>query len=447
MTFYSINRLPFGFRAKSSRISLSLWTLLLAALLTGCTGALPAAPTGVPQEAVQPEITTIAPTPVPSEAPGPQSGARQLVVWLPAFSGLAGEESAGDILASAFRQFEQNHPGVRVDVDVKAETGPASLFSYLRSAQRVAPSVLPDIILINTQSLWQLVDLGLVPPLPEDQTGRAGDFYQFSLDAVRYGGQIYGIPYAADTIHLAFPTGQLDKPPTTWGELFAGGLPYYFATAGGDLYHNGSVLLQYVGAGGQLLEDGSTSNDEALRALFDFIVEGRIRNTIPASVAEIATLDAVWSRVSGAEPALGNVAAAVYLTNRDVAPQVLFGQTPTRHGLPVTIASTWAFAILTPDEEQRSLAVGLIDTLLEPDVQGAWSQYSHRLPTRRTAIQAWVNPTPYLDFLNRQLEVAVALPNGRAFADFAHRMQDAERGLVLGELTPEQAVQMVTGVE
>lgn len=336
---------------------------------------------------------------------------------------------------------------MRIDVEVKAESGPASIFSYLRSAQRVAPSILPDIVLINSQSLWQIADLGLVPPLAENQTGRAGDFYQFSLDAVRYGGQVYGIPYAADAIHLTYPADRVDKPPTTWGELFAGGWPYYFATAGGDLYHNGSVLLQYVGAGGQLLEDGSTSNDEALRALFDFIVEGRIRNTIPADVAEIATLDAVWSKVSGAEPALGNVSANTYLTNRDVAPHMLFGQPPTRHGLPVTISSTWAFAILTPDAEQRSLAVGLIDALLEPEVQGVWSQYSHRLPTRRSALQTWVNPTPYTEFLNRQLEVALALPNGRAFANFAHRMQNAERGLVLGVLTPEQAVQMVAGTE
>ncbi len=45
------------------------------------------------------------------------------------------------------------------------------------------------------------------------------------------------------------------------------------------------------------------------------------------------------------------------------------------------------------------------------------------------------------------MDVAVALPNGRAFADFAHRLQDAQRGVILGELTPDAAVQMVSAPE
>ncbi len=314
-------------------------------------------------------------------ADSPQLDNRQLVVWLPDFSGLAGEDSAGDILAATFHQFEQTHPGIRIDVQVKAASGPADLFSYLRSAQRVAPSILPDVVLINTQALWQLADLGLALPIPAEQAKRAGDFYQFSLDAVAYQGQAYGVPYAADVLHLAAQDNPVEQTPATWSNLFADGQPYWFAAAGGDLYQNGSVLMQYVGAGGQLLEDGSTSSEEALQAVFDFLVEGRMRNVIPTDVAETATLDAVWTRLAGPGPALGNVTAATYLANREVALQMQFGQLPTRNGLPATLASTWAFAVLTQDEELRGLAFGLVDALLEPEVQGAWSQYSHRLPT------------------------------------------------------------------
>jgi ABC-type glycerol-3-phosphate transport system substrate-binding protein len=435
-------------RAQAARAVVcgAAWALLVAAL-AGCTGGLAFA-TPLPAE---PEQSTPAPestAPAPGGAPdAPRSDSRQLVIWLPAFSGIAGEDSAGDVLAGAFRQFEQTHPGVRVDVQIRAESGPSDLFAYLRSAQRVAPSILPDVVLINTQALWQIVDLGLATPIPADQANRADDFYPFAVDAVRYGGEIYGIPYAADAIHLAYQGDQTQQPPATWGQLFTNGQPYWFTAAGDDLFQNGAALLQYAAAGGQLLEDGSTSSDEALRAYFDFLVEGRIRNVIPTEVADLATLDAVWSRLVGPEPDLGNVAVSAYLLNRDTMPQLHFAQTPTRNGLPITLASTWAFVVLTPGEEQRSLAFELVDALLAPEVQGAWSQYSHRLPTRRSAMQAWANPTPYYEFLNRQLDVAVAPPNGRAFADFAHRMQSAQRGVVLGEISPQEAVQIVRGPE
>ncbi len=433
-------------RAARTAARIPAW-LLLAVAIAGCSGDLALA-TPAPAEAEQNSPTPVAATPAANAAPdAPRPDSRQLVVWLPAFSGVAGEDSAGDVLAAAFHQFEQTHPGVRVDVQIKSESGPADLFSYLRSAQRVAPSILPDVVLINTQALWQIVDLGLAAPIAADQAARVDDFYPFTMDAVRYGGQVYGIPYAADAIHLAYHADQTQQPPETWNQLFTGGRPYWFAAGGNDLFHDGVALLQYVGAGGQLLEDGSTSSDEALRAFFDFLVEGRIRNVIPTEVAELATLDAVWNRLAGPEPDLGSVAASAYLINRDSTPQLHFAQTPTRNGLPITLASTWAFAVLAPGEEQRDLAFALIDALLAPEVQGAWSQYSHRLPTRRSAMQAWANPNPYYEFLSRQLDVAVALPNGRAFADFAHRVQEAQRGVVLGEITPQDAVQIVRGPE
>jgi arabinogalactan oligomer/maltooligosaccharide transport system substrate-binding protein len=107
---------------------------------------------------------------------------------------------------------------VSVDVQIKAENGEASLLNYLRVAQRVAPLILPDIIVINTQQLWQIVDLGLIEAIELGEIGQAGDFYQFALDAVTYNGQTYGIPYTADLLHLAYHQNQLTTAPTTWEE-------------------------------------------------------------------------------------------------------------------------------------------------------------------------------------------------------------------------------------
>ena len=196
------------------------------------------------------------------------------MLWLPEFAGLEGNSNAGAVLTAAFRQFEQNNPGLRVDVQVKSETGKASIFNYLHSSQLVAPSILPDLVLINTQQLWQLADVGIVPPLAPAEILQPGDYYQSAFDAVSYQEQTLGIPFASTVVHSAYFTDQLPKAPVTWKDLFTYGQSYLIP-GGGDGFNNASMLVQYVGAGGQLLADGSISSPDALQAMFNFLVDAR----------------------------------------------------------------------------------------------------------------------------------------------------------------------------
>ena len=75
---------------------------------------------------------------------------RQLVLWVPEFLDPNPDTNAGRVLDAAMTQFKQANPNVTLDVKLKAEIGEAGLFQYLRSAQKVAPSILPDIIAIDT---------------------------------------------------------------------------------------------------------------------------------------------------------------------------------------------------------------------------------------------------------------------------------------------------------
>ena len=428
--------------------SLAVWSVIsLALFLAGCSQLWRPSSNAKPVLAPTPVSATVSGA---STSGGPGDTAtqnRQLVLWLPEFSDAETSNSAGSILSDVFHRFEQENPGVNVDVQIKAETGTASLFNYLRSAQLVAPSILPDVVLLDTQHLWQIADLGLVPSLTTTETLSISDFYQFSLDAVTYNKEMYGIPYAADVIHIVYYQDQLQTAPGTWKDLYLAQQPYLFPGNGSEGYGNAAMLLQYVDAGGQLLEDGSVSSAEALNEVFNFLVEARIRGVIPGYVADLASLDAVWTAFVENKKGMANVSADDYLMRQDAMPQTKFAQVPTRKGLPATISNTWAFAILTHDPAQRQLALTLIDRLLTPSVQGPWSQYVHHLPSRRDALGVWTNPNAYTQFLSRQLETAVAIPNGRAFAGFSHRLQVAQLGLLKGSLTLQEAMKEVTSGE
>ena len=133
----------------------------------------------------------------------------------------------------------------------KAQYGPAGLFNYLRSGQKAAPSVLPDVVVLNSHELWQAVELGLIQPLEAGTVIQFGDFYPFALQASTYRNQLYGVPYAVELLHVVGPRDR--SLPATWAELLAQGAPQYlFQGAPADDELNASVLLHYVAAGAML---------------------------------------------------------------------------------------------------------------------------------------------------------------------------------------------------
>jgi ABC-type glycerol-3-phosphate transport system substrate-binding protein len=120
---------------------------------------------------------------------------------------------------------------------------------------------------------------------------------------------------------------------------------------------------------------------------------------------------------------------------------------PTRNGDPVTIADTWAFAILTEDAHRRQLALTLVSELLAAEVQGPWSQSVARLPSQPSSLALWTQANNYRDFVQSLLDNAITPPNGPAFADFARRLHAAQAGILRQELTVEGAIESMLEVE
>ncbi len=408
----------------------------LALALAGCGGT--ASREGTPAPTPGSAGSAAAgPSPTPTQEPTPQE--RQLLVWLTDDLNTTPDTAAGESFVQAIRQFEQAHTNVDVQWQIKPASGQNSLGKFLASAQPVAPAVVPDLVLVDSRSLWQLADLGLVPPLDGDFMAGWGDFYPFALDATRYAGAQLGVPYAADVQHLAYHTDKVAQPPATWQQLSEQRIPYLFPVAGTEGVD--AVLLQYVGAGGELLEDGQVGDPEPLQALFTFLEQARSQGVIPATVQDQAGLAQVWAAFTAGEAAAANVAASRFGGERENDGALGYGYVPTQLGVPTAVAQTWAWAVTATDPEQRSLALEFIAHSLAPERQAGWSQAADRLPTRRPAFEKWSNRGDYHAFLAQLLEVAVAPPAGAPFADFAQRLREAQLAVLRGEVTAEQAAQ------
>ena len=363
---------------------------------------------------------------------------RQLIIWLTDDLNTTPDTAAGESFAQAIRQFELSHPNVDIQWQIKPATGQNSLAGFLGSAQQVAPSIVPDLVLLDSRALWQLSDLGLISPLDDGLLARIGDFYPFALDAVLYNGVELGVPYIADVQHLAYAADKVTQPPATWQQLSEQQVSYLFPVAGQDGID--AVLLQYVGAGGELLASGQSSDPKPLQSLFSFLEQARSQEIIPTTIQDQASLEQVWAAFTAGETVAANVAASKFRREKESNRLLGYGQTPIQNDLSAAVARTWALAVTAVDPEQRSLALEFIDHLLSPDLHGNWSQAADRLPTRRPAWEKWSNRGDYHAFLGRLLEVAVTPPAGAPFADFARRLRDAQLAVLRGETTAEQAV-------
>lgn len=156
-------------------------------------------------------------------------------------------------------------------------------------------------------------------------------------------------------------------------------------------------------------------------------------------------MNTIWTAFPDEDLVFVSISTSQYLDERERLENIEFAQIPTRSGAPIAIGRTWLFVILAEHPERRALAFELIQTLLEPSIQGVWSQIAHRLPTQQGTISSWPSNQPYAEFVQRLLDVAVALPNGLAFADFASRLQQAQIAVLTGELTPQQATIQIQG--
>ncbi|HRW03784.1 MAG TPA: extracellular solute-binding protein [Caldilineaceae bacterium] len=365
---------------------------------------------------------------------------RQLVLWASApFEALLDPET-NRTLVTVYEQFERNHPGVHIDAQLHAEHGEASLLNYLRSAQRVAPAILPDIILIDTQELWQIGDLELLRPFDWESVASNFTFYPFAVSAVTYQEQIVGIPYMTDLTHMVGYAEQVGELPRTWEAFLTAGQPLNFV-AGKAENVNEFAYYQYLGAGELLLGD-EPIDTERLLAYFTFLADAQAQNLIPETVLEITDVTAAWNAFMAAEQGLAETSTSVILNHWDAVSNgvVQYGPLPSRTGNTPASTRVWAFIIVASDTQQRELSIALLQALLAPDVHSQWNRLAMRIPTQPAAFELWRNPAAYYNFVQQQLAEALSPPSSRRFADLNRRLHYAQELVLRQEMAPEEAV-------
>jgi ABC-type glycerol-3-phosphate transport system substrate-binding protein len=386
-------------------------------------------------KAAQVVAATRTPTPTPPA----------INLWFPALFAYEVESVTaahfGDLLKEYTRQ-----TGQIVNMRLRRVEGLGGIFETLSSAAQVAPSVVPDLVLLRARDLPRAAAARLIVPLSPNLVSEEA-YFATALALARYQGEFYAIPYLLE-LHHAVYRGEA-PPPLAWQTLISRQIPYLFpakVTRGA----NSTLLSHYITLGGRLTDqNGEPLLDfEPLSTLLSLYSEAHAAGSLPDDVLDYAEPTQYWSAFVAGRGAMVQVDSTFFLrqyAQSSPTERALWQVSPlpqiSSEKPALSLVDGWLWAFTTADPERQRRAFALIEWLKESERLAAFSQQIGMLPSRRAALSAWSEPD-YAAFAASLLDYNLAplpdLVNGIA----AEALQEGFTRLLRGNLSGEEAASL-----
>ncbi len=365
-----------------------------------------------------------------------------LVVWVPEVINPGADTPGSEALLTMLAQFDETNPDIEVIVEVKRVSGDGSMLSYLQSAPPVAPSVVPDLVLLDRNGLVTAQTNDLIVPIedlidPEVTT----HLYPIAVEMGTVDGTVAGVNYLLNTDHLIYrATFFPSRVPNTYDAVLAGLTPFAFP-AGPLSDINRTTLTQYLAEGGRLVdENGEPVLDaEPLSDVLAFYADAKRLNVIDTNLFQIADAAQTLQLYRDRQVNMAEVSARDYLLIRETIPNTRPTWTPTATGDPTGLLTGWSWAVTTRDSLRQERAITFINFVLNPIVHGTYTLNAGWVPSQTTALEVWGNDDPYVAFADVLLQNALILPSQSVRNTPGEAMQQAVEEVLLDNARPIQA--------
>jgi len=426
-------------------LGLSIAILLLSAaaivLIAGCN--FPPS-----QSETQPELATGTP-PVPQPTSAPTDAAPlepstiTLTIWTTEAFSPTRVVTSGLILAQEAASFEEAHPDTQLHFIVKKPYGKGGILDFLLNTQAVVPQLLPDLVMIDIDELHTATQAGLAQPLEELlPPDLVSDLYPFARDGATYDGHLYGLQIQADLEHLAYDTGKMAVPPSSWPGVLSNPGPYIFPAGGQAGLVNDAFLIQYLALRPWPVKDNPDApflDADSLTAVLQYYQDGASRGIFPADILDYHTTGESWRDYLEGQAAMTHVSAHQYLEERDLSPSSAAASIPAINGGAPAISQGWGLVLVATEPARQAAAIDWMVRLLSPETNAALNRATDYLPTRQAALVQWDRGDSYTPFAHQQLQTVQPRPSIPNFALTAGVLQQAVEEVLTGSATPEEA--------
>lgn len=311
-------------------------------------------------------------------------------------SGWGASPAEQRLLKSVLRDFEVQHPSIRVKYEVIAD----QYMDVIKT--RLVGEAAPDVFYLDALEAPFLMSQDVLEPLdgyikPEFDLP---DFEEALLDTFKYKNRIYGLPKDYSTLALfynkkAFASSGLENPPTTWEELRADAKKLTKDTNNdgridqygfGETHELARQAYKIKAFGGELIDHNSRAafaNQQALQGL-QFVLDQYQKERSSAHKTDVGTN-------SGSEMFGQGKAAMVIEGNwaipflKETFPNLDFAtaEIPKLNNQSGTMIFTVAY-VMNKQSQHKPEAWELISYLTGKEGMQKWTGTGFALPTRKS---------------------------------------------------------------
>ena len=333
-------------------------------------------------------VETGTPTPLPTEPTQSTTGQpepavaepRILRLWLPPQFNPNANNSSAELLKERLNNFEAAHPGLEIDVRIKAESGEADLLNSLSVTSMAAPSALPDLVALPRHGLVSASQKGLVQPLEEfTRELQNPEWYPYARELGEIDGTTYGLPFAGDALVIVY------RPELVWiknwDDILLSDSQLVFS--GTDPQAEVALSL-YASAGGELTDaqGNPTLDQDILIEVLDLFSRGRGVSLFPDAAWNITNDEQVLQEYRSRRTEMAILHYSRYRAAQDGLFQPLMSLSEEPY---FTFAGGWMWAMTGAVADNESLSVELAEYLTNEEFLTSWINETGYLPTRRFA--------------------------------------------------------------
>jgi multiple sugar transport system substrate-binding protein len=305
-------------------------------------------------------------------------------------SGWGGSPVEQKLLRQVLREFEVQHPTIKVKYEVISD----QYMDVIKT--RLVGEAAPDVFYLDALEAPFLMSQNVLEPLESYITPEFDltDFEDTLLDSFKYQNHIYGLPKDYSTLALfynkkAFAAAGLSNPPATWDELrnyskqLTGKLNKY---GFGEIPELARQAYKIKAFGGQLIDQNGSAtfaSEAGLKGL-ELVVDQYQKDRSSAQKSDVGTNSGseMFGQSKVAMVIEGNWAIP-YLT--ETFPQVEFATAPvpTINGKKGTMVFTVAY-VMNNLAQHKAEAWKLISYLTGKEGMQKWTGTGFALPTRKS---------------------------------------------------------------
>jgi ABC-type glycerol-3-phosphate transport system substrate-binding protein len=350
----------------------------------------------------------------------------------------------GNFISNNLRAFRRSNPNIKVETFLKKPSGKGGMLDFLRTAREVAPTILPDVAVLNATDLSQAYAEGLIQPL-DGRLDRSivQDLIPAARKMATVDNKLVGVPLGLEMEHTVYNTRTFTAPLVLWSEVLSSNTKYLFPAKGINGLVNDTTLSLYFSTGGKLLGDQGmpTIDERVLRDILSFYRQALEAGVIDATILERVTTEELWPTYLEARAGIAQITVRQYLTDRELLKNTSFAPLPVQkeEDTPVLITHGWTLVLVTDDVQRQVAALKLIEAFMSTSNNATWNSINKSIPTRDTAYQQLAGNDPYWAFLAEQLNTARPQPGFTGYDRIGRIIQQAVEQVLRGEATPEEA--------